>query len=198
MERDPLRELCDLLARLPGIGDRTAQRLSFFMLRQSPEYPLALAEALQTVAASIKTCSICQGLSATDPCTLCASARRQRETICVVANPQDINAIEATGEFRGLFHVLHGVLSPLEGVGPDDIRARELVQRLPGEPAVSEVIVATPASVEGEATAVYLAGLIKPLGIEVTRIAAGIPMGGEIEYTDKLTLGRALFGRRPV
>ncbi len=195
---DPLAELVDLLARLPGVGERTAQRLGYYVLRNSPDYPRALAQALQQVASGMRSCSICQGLAASDPCETCSSTRRQRERICVVAQPQDVAAIEATGEHRGLYHVLHGVLSPLEGIGPDDIRAKQLILRLPGEPLVEEVILATPASVEGEATALYLAGLIRPLGIEVTRIASGIPMGGEIEYADKLTLGKALEGRRPI
>ncbi|MFH1808418.1 MAG: recombination mediator RecR [Pseudomonadota bacterium] len=193
---DPLVELCDLLGRLPGVGERTAQRMAFYMLRHSPDYPHALASALEQVAIAIHACGLCQNLTASDPCPVCADSRRHRETICVVANPQDVNAIDATGEHRGLYHVLHGVLSPLDGVGPDDLRVKQLLARLPGAPVVQEVIVATPASVEGEATALYLAGLIKPLGIAVSRIAAGIPMGGEIEYADRLTLGRALGGRR--
>jgi recombination protein RecR len=196
--RDPLSELCDLLGRLPGVGERTAQRMAFYMLRHSPDYPQALARALDLVATAIHACGLCQNLTASDPCALCGDGRRARDRICVVANPQDVGAIEATGEHRGLYHVLHGVLSPLDGVGPEDLRVKQLLGRLPGEPAVTEIIVATPASVEGEATALYLAGLIKPLGIRVSRIASGIPMGGEIEYADKLTLGRALDGRRPL
>jgi len=197
MEADPLGTLCDLLARLPGVGERTAQRMAYYVLRQSPDYPRALAAALLEVVGSIRTCSVCQALAGADPCPTCADPKRARDSICVVAFPQDIAAIEATGEHRGLYHVLHGVLSPLEGTGPDELRARELLARLPGDPPVREVILATPASVEGEATALYLAGLIRPLGVDVTRIASGIPMGGEIEYADKLTLARAIGGRRP-
>ena len=198
MHDDPLRVLCDLLARLPGVGERTAQRMAYHIVRQPPDYARALAQALLGVVDGVRTCSQCQALTAIEPCTICGDLQRQRDTICVVANPQDIASIEATGEHRGLYHVLHGVLSPLEGIGPEEIRARQLLARLPGEPPVREVIVATPASVEGEATALYLAGLIRPLGISVTRIAFGIPMGGEIEYADKLTLARALGGRRPI
>ena len=198
MSQDALHDLVDLLARLPGVGERTAQRLAFYLIRHAPELPLALADSLRAVVERVGTCSICQGLGSADPCVVCADLRRVRETICVVANPQDVNAIETTGEHRGLYHVLHGVLSPLEGIGPEELRVSELLARLPGEPVVREVIIATPASVEGEATALYLAGLIRPLGIQVTRIASGIPMGGEIEYADRLTLGRALGDRRPI
>jgi len=198
MAVDPLRNLCDLLARLPGVGERTAQRMAYHIVRQSADYANALAQALLGVVKDVRTCSRCQALTAVEPCAICGDPQRRRDVICVVANPQDIAAIEATGEHRGLYHVLHGVLSPLEGVGPEEIRARLLLERLPGDPPVGEVIVATPASVEGEATALYLSGLIRPLGIAVTRIAFGIPMGSEIEYADKLTLARALGGRRPI
>jgi recombination protein RecR len=198
MHPDPLHELCDLLARLPGVGERTAQRMAYYMLRQSPDYPRALAAALHEVVEAIRSCSICQALAPSDPCPTCADPKRARDCICVVSFPQDIAAVEASGEHRGLYHVLHGVLSPLEGIGPEELRARELMGRLPGDPPVREVILATPASVEGEATALYLAGLIRPQGIEVTRIASGIPQGGEIEYADKLTLARAIGGRRPM
>jgi recombination protein RecR len=198
MMHDALNDLIDILGRLPGIGHKTAQRLAFHLLRKAPELPLALATALRDVVEQVGTCSICQGLGSSDPCATCADQRRQRETICVVAQPQDINAIEATAEYQGLYHVLHGVLSPLDGLGPEDIRAKELLARLPGDPQIGEVIIALPTSVEGEATSLYLAGLLRPLGIRVTRIAAGIPMGGEIEYADRLTLGRALGDRREI
>ena len=198
MTRDPLKELNELLSRLPGIGERSAQRLGYYMVKNSPDYPLALAATLQDVAREVRTCSICQGLTHQDPCPTCQSQKRQREVICVVSHPQDIAAIEASGEHQGLYHVLHGVLAPLDGVGPDALHVKQLLQRLPGDPAVQEIIVATPASVEGEATALYLAGLIRPLGIKVSRIASGLPMGGEIEFADKLTLGRAIDGRQPI
>ncbi len=198
MTQDPLAELNDLLARLPGVGERTAQRLGYYMVKNSPDYPLALAATLQAVAREVRTCSICQSLTHQDPCATCQNQKRQRDVICVVAQPQDVAAIESSGEHQGLYHVLHGVLAPLDGVGPDTLHVKQLLQRLPGQPPVQEIIVATPASVEGEATALYLAGLIRPLGIKVSRIASGLPMGGEIEFADKLTLGRAIEGRRPI
>lgn len=196
MNADPLAELSDLLARLPGVGERTAQRLGYYMVKNSPDYPLALAAALKRISADVRTCSVCQALTAQDPCATCADSKRHRDSICVVAQPQDVAAIEASGEHRGLYHVLHGVLAPLDGIGPDALHIQQLLQRLPGDPAVQEIIVATPSSVEGEATALYLASLIRPLGIRVSRIASGLPMGGEIEFADKLTLGRAISGRQ--
>ena len=199
MARDPISELVHQLSRLPGIGEKTATRLTFHMLGGSDQYVRDLAAALLRVKERIVLCSTCCDLTETNPCLTCRSARRDRSQICVVERSPDLRAIEATGEFRGMYHVLHGVLSPLEGIGPEDIKLRELVLRLQqraAEDPVAEVIVATNPSTDGETTALYLSRMLKPLGVQVSRIAFGIPMGGDLEYTDKATLGRALAGRR--
>jgi recombination protein RecR len=198
---DPIQRLVRELARLPGIGERTATRLAFHILRRPAAQVRELASALVDVVDQIRTCSVCMNLTQEDPCGPCRDERRDPTVVCVVASPSDLVAIDRAGEFRGRYHVLHGLLSPLDGVGPDDLRIAELVRRLgPGEDGrgVAEVIVATSASVEGEATAMYLARLIKPLGVKVTRIASGIPVGGELEYTDQATIARALAGRAPL
>jgi recombination protein RecR len=192
---DPIARLVKELARLPGIGEKTAQRLAFHVLEAGPEYAQALAEAVVGVVRDVRCCSSCQTLTEQDPCAICADDRRDRRTICVVEGVPDLLAIERTREFRGRYHVLHGALSPLDGVGPSDLKIRELILRLEHEPA-EEVVVATNPDVEGEATALYLQKLLKPLGLKVTRIAQGVPMGGDLEYADQATLARAMAGRR--
>ena len=197
MAADPIQRLVRELARLPGIGEKSATRLAMHLVRSPKPQVRELAQALIDATEQISLCSVCMTLTADDPCRLCADTRRDLDAICVVAQPSDVIAIERGGHFRGRYHVLHGVLAPLEGVGPDDLRIAELVRRLdpPGGPPVHEVIVATAPTVEGEATAMYLARLIKPLGPKVTRIATGLPVGGDLEYSDQATIGRALAGR---
>jgi recombination protein RecR len=193
---DPIRRLIQRLSRLPGIGEKTATRLAFHLATGSTAHARELAEALIDMVDRVRLCSVCMNFTESDPCALCGNGRREGHTICVVSTPADLVAIDSAGEFRGRYHVLHGLLSPLEGVGPDDIRIAELIRRLDG--SVDEVILATNASIEGEATAMYLARLAKPLGIRVTRIASGIPVGGELEYSDRATIARALAGRAPL
>src|SRR5688572_14540262 len=198
MAADPIRRLVQELSRLPGIGEKTATRLAFHLVRGNRQQVLDLAQSLIDVTDKIRLCSVCMNMTEQDPCTLCSDARRDAETICVVATPSDLIAIDRGGHFRGRFHVLHGLLSPLEGIGPDDIRVAELVRRLGGtadSPPVREVIIATSPSVDGEATAMYVARVIKPLGVKVSRIATGLPVGGELEYSDQATIARALAGR---
>jgi recombination protein RecR len=194
---DPIARLVKELAKLPGIGEKTAQRLAFHILEQGPEYADALAAAVSGVVREVRACSSCQSLTDRDPCAICTDPERDSRTICVVEGVPDLVAVERTHEFRGRYHVLHGVLSPLDGIGPSDLRIRELLLRLEREPA-DEVVVATNPDVEGEATALYLVKLLKPLGIKVTRIAQGVPMGGDLEYADQVTLARALAGRREI
>jgi recombination protein RecR len=193
---DPIRRLVQELSRLPGIGEKTATRLAFHLVRAQREQALELANALVDVTEKIRLCSTCMNMTEVDPCTLCGDSRRESDTVCVVANPADVVAIDRGGHFRGRYHVLHGLLSPLEGVGPDDLRIAELVRRLGGE--VREVIIATSPSVDGEATAMYIARVVKSLGVRVTRIATGLPVGGELEYSDQATIARALAGRAPL
>jgi len=192
---DPIARLVKELARLPGIGEKTAQRLAFHVLEAGPEYARALAEAVVGVVRDVRCCSVCQTLTEQDPCALCADDRRDPRIICVVEGVPDLLAVERTREFRGRYHVLHGALSPLDGVGPSDLKIKELLVRLEREPA-EEVLVATNPDVEGEATALYLQKLLKPLGLKLTRIAQGVPMGGDLEFADQATLARALAGRR--
>jgi recombination protein RecR len=192
---DPIARLVRELAKLPGIGEKTAQRLAFHILDAGPEYAGELAAAVVGVVRDVRCCSSCQTLTERDPCPICADPERDARTLCVVEGVPDLLAIERTREYRGRYHVLHGALSPLEGVTPSDIRIRELLARLESEPA-DEVVLATNPDVEGEATALYLTKLLKPLGIRVTRIAQGVPMGGDLEYADEVTLARALAGRR--
>lgn len=192
----PIARLVQQLAKLPGIGEKTAARLAFHILRASPEDATALAVAIGEVKQKIRFCGVCCDLTDRDPCAICADARRDGSLICVVAQPQDVIAVERAGGFRGRYHVLHGVLSPLDGVGPDDIRVAELVRRCAA--GVDEIILATSPSVEGEATAIYIAKLVRPLGVKATRIATGVPMGGELEYADQVTLARAIDGRREI
>lgn len=199
MSSDPIKRLVQCLSRLPGIGEKTATRLAFHLVRAPDSEAQELAQALHEVVDTIRLCSVCLNLTQLDPCETCSDSRRERSLICVVSTPSDVVAIDRAGGFRGTFHVLHGLLSPLEGIGPDDVRIAELVRRLKtdvaGDSLVEEVIVATNASVEGEATAMYIARVLKPLGVLVTRIASGIPVGGELEYTDQATIARALAGR---
>ncbi len=193
----PIDHLIEALTRLPGIGRKTASRLAFHILKSSPSEAQQLARAILDVKEKIRLCSICFNLTDEDPCLICQDERRAREVLCVVEGPNDLIAIENTGEFNGRYHVLHGTISPLEGIGPDDLKIRELLERLQKE-QISEVILATNPTVEGGATALYLSNLIKPFNIKVTRIAYGIPMGSEIEYSDGMTLSKALEGRREI
>ena len=191
----PIARLVCELGKLPGVGEKTAARLAFHILRAPEADAAALASAISELRAKIRLCSLCWDFTEQDPCAICRDQRRDSSLLCVVAHPQDVLAIERTGGFRGRYHVLHGVLSPLEGIGPDDLRIAELIQRCEGND-LREVIVATNPSVEGETTAIYLAKLIRPLGVRTSRIATGVPMGGELEYADRLTLARAIDGRR--
>jgi recombination protein RecR len=190
-----LKRLVDRLSRLPGIGEKSATRLAFFLLRADAEYARELAAAIADLKAQIRLCSRCLAFTEQDPCALCDDPRRTAEVICVVEDPADVMAIERAGDFRGRYHVLHGTLAPLEGVGPEQLKISELLARL-RDGTVREIILATNPTVEGEATALYLAKLIKPSGVKVTRIAHGLPMGGDVEYADGVTLSRALEGRR--
>lgn len=195
MTPDPLNRLVAQLAKLPGIGEKTAQRLAFHILRAPPEYARDLSQAIAEVKEKIHLCPRCFSLTEHELCGFCQDARRDDRVLCVVENISDLLAIERTREFKGRYHVLHGVLSPLEGVGPDQLRIKELLGRL-DDGKVEEVIVATNPDVEGEATALYLCRLLKPAGIRMSRIAQGLPMGGDLEYADQATLARALSARR--
>jgi recombination protein RecR len=210
VSEDPIARLALLLARLPGVGEKTAQRLAFHVLKSPPEYARELAAALLALEHDVRLCSRCCNLTAQDPCNVCRDPQRDKRLLCVVESVPDLLAVERTREFRGLYHVLHGALSPLEGIGPDQLKLKELLARLGTGPraqadageaehtSVQEIIIATDPTVEGEATALYIARLVKPLGLRVTRIAQGMPMGGTLEFTDQVTLARALAGRREV
>ena len=191
----PLANLYEQLRRLPGVGSKTAMRLAYHIIDMPEGEVQQLAEALSNAKKSIHYCSQCYNLTDGDKCAICSDPSRDRFTICVVEQPQDIAAMERSRGYNGLYHVLHGVLSPLDGVGPDKLRIRELFQRLQQE-SISEIIIATNSDVEGEATATYLAQLLKPIGITVSRIAHGLPMGGDLEYADEVTLSKALENRR--
>ena len=195
MTPDPLNRLVAQLARLPGIGEKTAQRLAFHILRAPPELARELSRSVLEVVEKVRLCSRCFALTEEELCALCRDPRRDERTLCVVEGIADQMAIEKTREFKGRYHVLHGVLSPLEGVGPDQIRIKELIGRLE-DGRVEEVIVATNPDIEGEATSLYLSRLLKPMGLKVSRIAQGLPMGGDLEFADQATLARALSGRR--
>ena len=190
-----MARLVQQLSRLPGIGEKTAGRLAFWILRADREYAQALAEAIISMKDETRLCSVCFALTEADPCPICTDPQRSAETICVVEEPPDLLAVERARGFRGRYHVLHGTLAPLDGVGPDELKIQPLLTRL-RDGAVREVILATNPNAEGEATALYLAKLIKPLGLRVTRIAHGVPVGGDLEYVDVMTVGRALEGRR--
>ncbi|MFA5891060.1 MAG: recombination mediator RecR [Actinomycetota bacterium] len=195
MFEGPVQDLIDAFRRLPGIGSKSAQRLAFHLLKSPAEDARALAGAIVAAKEKVTICSVCFNVSEGKQCNFCRDPKRDSSLICVVEEPGDIIAVERTQEFRGRYHVLGGHISPMDGVGPDDLRMRELVQRL-GDGEVVEVILCTNPTVEGEATALYLARLIKPLSVRVTRIASGLPVGGDLEYADEVTLGRALEGRR--
>lgn len=196
----PLDRLVDHLAKLPGIGRKTATRLAFHILKMPQEDAQALARSIDDMRAQLKLCSVCCYLTDHDPCSFCRDARRDPALICIVAQPQDVVAFERAGAFRGRYHVLHGVLSPLDGIGPDDLKISALARRLDeakrANQPVQEIIIATSPNVEGDATAVYLARLLQPLVPRISRIASGVPIGGEVEYADGVTLGRALSARR--
>ncbi len=189
----PLTRLVEQFAHLPGIGRKTAQRLAFYMLSQPPERAKEFADALLDASRSIHRCKVCQNLTDEELCPICANDKRDRSILCVVADAKDVLAFERMREYNGLYHVLHGLISPMDGGGPDDLTVKELLRRLDG--TVQEVVMATNPTVEGEATAMYLSRLIKPMGVKVTRLAYGIPVGGNLEYADDVTLGRALEGR---
>lgn len=190
-----IARLIDELKHLPGIGQKTAQRLAFHLLRADREKALALADAIREAKEKIRECSVCNNLTDQDPCIFCASSSRDRKLICVVEDATNIQAVEKTRQFSGLYHVLGGALSPLQGIGPDQLKIKSLIERLKGG-TVEEIIIATNPTAEGEATAVYLSKLIKPLGVRVTRIAMGIPVGSDLEYADEVTMLKAMEGRR--
>ena len=192
-----VQDLIDELGRLPGVGPKSAQRIAFHILAADPIDVNRLAAILQEVKAKIRFCEICGNVAEEDQCRICLDTRRDRSIICVVEEPKDVLAIEKTREFRGRYHVLGGAISPIDGVGPDDLRIRELLARL-ADGTVTEVILATDPNLEGEATATYLARMIGPLGMTVSRLASGLPVGGDLEYADEVTLGRAFEGRRRV
>jgi recombination protein RecR len=194
---EPILRLIEAFSRLPGIGEKSATRLAFHILRSPAEYAERLAEAIADTKNKVTLCTICYSFTSENPCEICRDGERDKTVICVVEEPIDLIAIERSGEFNGQYHVLHGVISPIEGIGPDDLRIKELLSRVKiGN--VKEVIIATNPSVEGEATALYLAKIIKPLRTNVSRIAHGIPMGGDIEYIDEITLGKALRNRKSI
>lgn len=192
---EPIARLLEELERLPGIGPKSAQRLAFHILKGDDATAQRLSDAISDVKREIHFCSRCYNFAAEDLCEYCADVRRDAALLCVVEEPRDVVAIERTGEFRGFYHVLQGAISPIDGIGPEQLRVRELIDRL-ADDTVKEVVIATNPNVEGETTALYLARLIKPLGIRVTRIASGLPVGGDLEYADEVTLGRALEARR--
>jgi recombination protein RecR len=194
---DPLAALVEELQRLPGVGAKTAQRLAFHVLKAPREAIERLADAMRTVKERVTYCSTCNNITDTDPCWYCSTDTRDRRTICVVEQPENVSAVERARDFGGVYHVLMGALSPLQGVGPDDLKIRGLLTRV-GEGGVEEVILATNPNVEGEATAIYLARLLKPLGVKVTRIAMGVPVGSDLDYADEFTMHKAMEGRREV
>ncbi len=194
-DRDPIKILIDEFRRLPGIGSKSAQRLVFYLLKEADEASNQLAEAILGLKAGLQLCSQCNNVTDKNPCRLCQDPNRDPKTICVVEEPFNVLSIEKSGGYRGRYHVLHGVISPINGVGPEDLKLKNLLERLADE-TVEEIIVATNPTAEGEATALYLSRLIKPLGLKVSRIASGIPVGSDIEYADSVTLSTALAGRR--
>ncbi len=193
---DPLTRLIEELVRLPGIGPKSAQRLAFHLLKTPRELTDRLVDALRDVKERVTYCSICNSITDVDPCVYCRSEDRDHHTICVVEEPQNVSAVEKSREFKGMYHVLMGALSPLQGIGPDDLKIKELLGRIGTD--VAEVILATNPNVEGEATAIYLARLLKPLGVKVTRIAMGVPVGSDLEYADEVTMHKSMEGRREV
>ena len=193
---EPLQRLIEELQRLPGIGPKSAQRLAFHILKCPRDHAEQLADAVREVRERLKYCSICNNITDVDPCSLCSSESRDQQLICVVEEPQNVAAIDRMREFKGVFHVLMGAISPLQGIGPDDLKIKGLLERV--RRGASEVILATNPTVEGEATAIYLARLLKPLGVKVTRIAMGVPVGSDLEYADVVTMHKAIEGRREV
>ncbi len=193
----PLERLIERLKKLPGIGAKSAQRVAFHLLRGSREDAQALASSILEVKEALHLCSVCFNITDTDPCLICADTARDRSALCVVEEPHNVVAIEKSGQFHGLYHVLHGSISPLRGIGPDDLKIGPLLARL-RDGGVKEIILATNPNIEGEATAVYVSRLLKPLGVRVTRIALGLPVGSELEYADEVTVGKALEGRREI
>lgn len=191
----PVAKLIEELSKLPGVGQKTAQRLAFHILDAPPQQAENLARSIVYARRNIKHCSVCCNMTDTDPCRICGSEKRDKSVICVMENPRDVVAMEKTREYKGLYHVLHGAISPMEDIGPEDIRIKELLLRLQDD-TVKEVILATNPTIEGEATAMYISRLIKPLGVKTTRIAHGIPVGGDLEYADEVTLVKAMEGRR--
>ena len=194
---DPIEELVGLFARLPGVGERTATRLAFYVLGADREYAAALGRAIAAIHDRIQRCRACGNYGAEELCRVCSDARREGHIVCVVARVPDLVAIERSGSFRGRYHVLHGLLAPLDGIGPAELPLDELAARIAPE-GIREVVVATPLSVEGEATALYVSQVLRPHGVRVSRIASGVPHGGELEFTDQVTLGRAFEGRRDI
>ena len=197
MYEGAIQDLIDELGRLPGVGPKSAQRIAFHVLSADPADVIRLANSLRKVKELVRFCTTCFNVAESEQCRVCRDQRRTNEVLCVVEEPKDVVAIERTGEFRGRYHVLGGAINPLEGIGPDNLRIRELLARL-GSGAVRELILATDPNTEGEATATYLALMIKPMGLSVTRLASGLPVGGDLEYADEITLGRAFEGRRAV
>ncbi len=192
----PLGRLVGELSKLPGIGNKTAQRLAFHVLSLSDQEAGALADSITEAKRSMRYCSVCGNLTDQDPCSICSNEARRRDVICVVENPQDVMAMERIKEYDGQYHVLNGVISPMDGIGPEDINLRQLIVRLQEHSEIKEVILATNPNIEGEATAMYIARLLKPSGIRVTRIAHGLPVGGDLEYADEVTLLKAMEGRK--
>lgn len=192
-----VQDLIDELGRLPGVGPKSAQRIAFYILGADPEDVQRLASALTEVKARVRFCEVCGNVSEEDQCRICRDPRRNPALLCVVEEAKDVVAIERTREFRGRYHVLGGAINPIDGVGPDDLRIRELMTRL-ADGEISEVIIATDPNVEGEATATYLVRMLRPMGLTISRLASGLPVGGDLEYADEITLGRAFEGRRPV
>ena len=194
----PLNKLINELSKLPGIGGKTAQRLAFHILALEESEATALANSIVNAKRSLHYCSVCGNLTDTDPCEICSDESRDRTKVCVVETPQDVIAMERIREFKGMYHVLHGAISPVEGIGPNEINLKSLITRLQQHDEIDEIIVATNPNIEGEATAMYIARLLKPSGIKVTRIAHGIPVGGDLEYADEVTLLKAMEGRREI
>lgn len=193
----PLAKLIEQFEKLPGIGHKTARRLAFHILNSSEEEAKEFADAVISAKKLVKYCKICQNITDKDVCSICESDKRDRSIICVMESPKDVISLEKTREYNGLYHVLHGAISPMDDIGPDDIKIAELLARL-GDNTVKEVIMATNPNIEGEATAIYISRLIKPMGIKVTRIAHGVPVGGDLEYADEVTLSKAIEGRREI
>jgi len=193
----PIAKLIDELSKLPGVGNKTAQRLAFHILKMSPEEVEQLAGAITSAKRNIKQCRVCCNITDSEVCSICSNTKRDSSTICVVEDPKDVVAMEKTREFKGLYHVLNGAISPMEGIGPEEIKIKELLRRV-ADNDIKEVIIATNPNIEGEATAMYISRLLKPAGIMVTRIAHGVPVGGDLEYADEVTLLKALEGRREI